>query len=327
MEFVACPLVVRTQKLELPPYTLLSEFVTKANMTTHKTILITGASGLVGESLCATLMARGYSVRILSRSGRGDYQWDVAAGQLDPHVLDGVDAVIHLAGESVAQRWTDAVKARILDSRVDSTRLIVDSILAQDKRPTYIAASGISYYGIDSERLLDESSGSGKGFLAEVTRQWEGAAQSLTELGVRTVFLRTGIVLSAKGGALAKMLPPFKLGVGGRIGDGQQKMSWISLPDLVSVYVFAVENVSVQGVVNAVAPEPVTNSMFTKTLGRVLGRPTVFPLPASLIKMIFGEMGKETVLSNLGVLPNSLNELGFEWQQAELETALKQTLS
>ena len=327
MKFVACPLVVSTQKLELPPYTLLSELVTKVNMSTPKTILITGASGLVGESLCPALMARGHSVRTLARSDRGDYQWDVAAGQLDPHVLDGVDAVIHLAGESVAQRWTDAVKARILDSRVDSTRLLVDSILAQDKRPTYIAASGISYYGIDSERLLDETSGSGKGFLAEVTRQWEGAAQSLTELGVRTVFLRTGIVLSARGGALAKMLTPFKLGVGGRIGHGQQLMSWISLPDLVSAYVFAVENVSVRGAVNAVAPEPVTNSKFTKTLGKVLARPTVFSLPSGLVKMLFGEMGRETVLSNLGVLPNSLNELGFEWQQAELETALKQTLS
>ena len=296
-------------------------------MTTSKTILITGASGLVGESLCVALKTRGHSVRTLSRSGHGDHQWDVTAGQLDSRALDGIDIVIHLAGESVAQRWTDSVKARILDSRVDSTRLLVDSILAQEKRPAYIAASGISYYGIDSERLVDEYSGSGKGFLAEVTRQWEGAAQALTEADVRTVFLRTGIVLSAKGGALAKMLTPFKLGVGGRIGDGQQKMSWISLPDLVSVYVFAVENVSVSGAVNAVAPEPVTNSMFTKTLGKVLGRPTVFPLPASLVKLLFGEMGRETVLSNLGVLPNSLNELGFEWQQAELETALKQTLS
>ena len=327
MKFVACPLAVCPQKLELPSCTLLSGLVTKANMTTLKTILITGASGLVGESLCATLMARGYSVRTLSRSGRGDYQWDVAAGQLDPHVLDGVDAVIHLAGESVAQRWTEAAKARILDSRVESTRLLVDLILAQEKRPAYIAASGISYYGIESKCTVDESSVSGKGFLAEVTRQWEGAAQSLTEAGVRTVFLRTGIVLSARGGALAKMLTPFKLGVGGRIGHGQQLMSWISLPDLVSAYVFAVENVSVQGAVNAVAPEPVTNSSFTKTLGKVLGRPTVFPLPTGLVKMLFGEMGRETVLSNLGVLPNSLNELGFEWQQAELETALKQTLS
>jgi uncharacterized protein (TIGR01777 family) len=272
-------------------------------------------------------MARGHSVRTLSRSDQGDHQWDVAAGQLDSRALDCVDAVIHLAGESVAQRWTDSVKARILDSRVDSTRLLVDSILAQEKRPTYIAASGISYYGIDSERLVDESSGSGKGFLAEVTRQWEGAAQALTDADVRTVFLRTGIVLSAKGGALAKMLTPFKLGVGGRIGDGQQKMSWISLPDLVSVYVFAVENVSVRGAVNAVAPEPVTNSTFTKTLGKVLGRPTLFPLPAGLVKILFGEMGKETVLSDLGVLPKSLTEFGFEWQQPELISALKQTLS
>ena len=327
MKFVACPLVVRLQKLEIPPCTLISKLVTKANMTTLKTILITGASGLVGESLCATLMARGYSVRNLSRSGRGDYQWDVASGQLDPRALDGVDVVIHLAGESVSQRWTEAAKARILDSRVESTRLLVDLILAQEKRPAYIAASGISYYGIESKCTVDESSVSGKGFLAEVTRQWEGAAQSLTEAGVRTVFLRTGIVLSARGGALAKMLTPFKLGVGGRIGHGQQLMSWISLPDLVSAYVFAVENVCVQGAVNAVAPEPVTNSKFTKTLGKVLGRPTVLPLPASLVKIFFGEMGRETVLSNLGVLPKSLNELGFEWQQAELETALKQTLS
>jgi uncharacterized protein (TIGR01777 family) len=296
-------------------------------MTTSKTILITGASGLVGESLCVALKTRGHSVRTLSRSGHGDHQWDVAAGQLDSRALDGIDIVIHLAGESVAQRWTDSVKARILDSRVDSTRLLIDSILAQEKRPTYIAASGISYYGIDSERPVDEYSGSGKGFLAEVTRQWEGAAQALTEADVRTVFIRTGIVLSAKGGALAKMLTPFKLGIGGRIGDGQQKMSWISLPDLVSVYVFAVENVSVRGAVNAVAPEPVTNSMFTKTLGKVLGRPTVFPLPTGLVKMLFGEMGKETVLSDLGVLPKSLTKFGFEWQQPDLISALEQTLS
>lgn len=299
----------------------------KANMSTPKTILITGASGLVGQPLCAALKASGHSVRTLSRGDRGDHQWDVAAGQLDPRALDGVDAVIHLAGESVAQSWTDAAKARILDSRVESTRLLVDLILAQEKRPAYIAASGISYYGIDCERPVDESSDSGKGFLAEVTRQWEGAAQALAEAEVRTVFLRTGIVLSAKGGALAKMLTPFNLGLGGRIGDGQQKMSWISLPDLVSAYVFAVENVAVQGAVNAVAPEPVTNSTFTKTLGKVLGRPTVLPLPAGLVKILFGEMGKETVLSDLGVLPKSLTELGFEWQQADLETALKQTLS
>ena len=306
---------------------ILSERYTIVNMITPKTILITGASGLVGQSLCVALMARSHNVRTLSRSDRGDYQWDVASRQIDPRALDGVDVVIHLAGESVAQRWTDTAKARILDSRVESTRLLVDLILAQEKRPTYIAASGISYYGIESKCTVDESSVSGKGFLAEVTRQWEGAALSLAMAGVRTVFLRTGIVLSAKGGALAKMLTPFKLGFGGRISHGQQKMSWISLPDLVSAYVFAVENASLQGPVNVVAPEQVTNSKFTKTLGKVLGRPTILPLPACLVKMLLGEMGKETILSDLVVLPQILTELGFEWQQAKLETALKQTLS
>jgi hypothetical protein len=292
-----------------------------------KTILITGASGLVGQPLCAALNARGHTVRTLSRSDHGDFQWDVAAGELDPAALNGVDAVIHLAGESVAQRWTDEAKARILNSRVESTRLLVDAILKQTNRPPFISASGISYYGIDRERLVDESSQTGKGFLAEVTRQWESAAQPLTDARVRTAFLRTSIVLSAKGGALAKMLTPFKMGVGGRIGDGQQKMSWISLPDLVRAYIFAVENESVQGPINAVAPKPVTNLVFTKTLGKVLGRPTIFPLPAAVVKALFGEMGKETVLSDLGVLPKRLSELGFEWQQPELEQALIETLS
>lgn len=296
-------------------------------MTSPQNILISGASGLVGQPLCAALKERGHIVRTVSRSERGDFQWDVGAGQLDPAALQGVDVVIHLAGESVAQRWTAEVKARILSSRVESTKLLVEAILQQEKRPAFISASGISFYGTDSEQLVDESSATGKGFLAEVTRQWEGAAQPLTNAGVRTAFFRTGIVLSAKGGALAKMLTPFKMGVGGRIGDGQQKMSWISLPDLVAAYVFAVENESVRGAVNAVAPKPVTNRAFTKTLGKVLGRPTIFPLPAGVVKTLFGEMGKETVLSDLGVLPKTLSDLGFEWQQPELEGALNETIT
>ena len=296
-------------------------------MKPKQTILITGASGLIGQPLCAALIDRGHQVRTLSRSAQGDHQWDVEAGKLDPFVLNGIDAVVHLAGESVAQRWTEAAKARILNSRVESTRLLADAILQQEKRPAYIAASGISFYGIDRERLVDESSQSGKGFLAEVTRQWEGAAQSLSEAGVRTAFLRTGIVLSAKGGALAKMLTPFKTGVGGRIGDGEQKMSWIGLPDLVAAYVFAIENEKVRGAINAVVPQPVTNATFTKTLGKVLGRPTILPLPTGLVKTLFGEMGKETVLSDLGVLPKALSDLGFEWLLPELENALAGTLS
>ncbi|MGZ0707437.1 TIGR01777 family oxidoreductase [Coraliomargarita sp. W4R53] len=285
-------------------------------------ILISGATGLIGQPLCAALKSRGHTVRTLSRSSAGDVQWDLATGQLDHDALDGVDAVIHLAGESVVQRWTTEAKQRILQSRTQSAGLLVEAILQQSKRPAFISASGISYYGIEREALVDESSSMGAGFLADVASQWEGAAQPLIDAGVRTAFLRTGIVLSAQGGALAKMLTPFKWGVGGRIGDGQQKMSWISLADLVSAYVFAVENTSVHGAINAVAPQPVTNAAFTQTLGQVLGRPTVFPVPAVMVKMLFGEMGKETVLSDLGVLPQRLCELGFTWQQAELEQAL-----
>ncbi|TVP77959.1 MAG: TIGR01777 family protein [Puniceicoccaceae bacterium] len=295
-------------------------------MSQPKTILITGASGLIGSPLCLALKARGHTVRTLSRGDGGDFQWDPAAGTMDASAVEGVDAIIHLAGESVAQRWTAAVKERILNSRVASTRLLVEGALKQSKVPGYIAASGISYYGIDRERSVDESSETGRGFLAEVTRQWEGAAQQLETAGSRCVYLRTGIVLSAKGGALAKMLLPFKMGVGGRIGHGQQKMSWISLDDLVQIYVFAVENEAVRGPINAVAPEPVSNNIFTKTLGKVLHRPTIFPMPALVVESLFGEMGRETVLSNLGVKPKRLVDLGFQWQQPQLETALSKSI-
>ena len=295
-------------------------------MTQPQTILVTGATGLIGRSLCTALEARGHIVRRLSRSADADFQWDVSAGQIDAAAMSGVDVVIHLAGESVAQRWTESAKTRILCSRVDSTKLLVDEILKQAKRPVFISASGISYYGIARQDSVDESAASGDGFLAEVTRRWEGAAQPLSDAGVRVAFLRTGIVLSRQGGALAKMLPPFKMGVGGRIGSGKQQMSWISLPDLVDAYVFAVENESVRGPVNAVAPNPVTNREFTKTLGFVIGRPTVLPLPSGVVKALFGEMGKETVLSDLGVLPQRLTELGFEWQTPSLAATLRDTI-
>lgn len=289
-------------------------------------ILVTGASGLIGRPLCDALKQRGHSVRTLSRSERGDFLWDVENHSIDEAAVEGVDVVIHLAGESVAQRWTAAAKARILNSRVDSTKLLVDVILKQEKHPALISASGISYYGIDRAGLLDEGARSGGGFLAEVTRQWEGAAQPLVDAGVRTAFLRTGIVLSKGGGALAKMLTPFKLGVGGRIGSGRQQMSWVSLPDLVSMFVFVVENQSVTGAINAVAPKPVSNSEFTKAFGKVLSRPTLFPLPAAVVKTLFGEMGKETVLSDLGVVPAKLQSLGFEWDSPDLKHTLEEAL-
>ena len=295
-------------------------------MIEKKTILISGATGLVGRSLCEVLQARGHSVRRLSRGAGGDYQWNVSAGQLDQAALQGVDVVIHLAGETVAQRWTRAAKARILRSRVDGTRLLVDAILRQAKRPALIAASGISYYGITRTDSVDESALTGDGFLAEVTRQWEGAAQPLIDAGGRVAFLRTGIVLSRQGGALAKMLPAFKCGLGGRIASGQQWMSWIGLPDLVNAYLLAVENDAVAGPINAVAPAAVSNLQFTKTLGCVLGRPTCFPLPRVVVNTLFGEMGRETLLSDLSVLPRRLEELGFVWQTPSLAATLREAI-
>jgi uncharacterized protein len=295
-------------------------------MIQAKTILVTGATGLVGKPLCHALQQRGHTVRTVSRSKHGDFQWDVAKGQLDPAAMEDAEVVIHLAGESVAQRWTEAAKARILNSRVDSTKLLVEAMLQQANPPALISASGISFYGVHSDAPADESAQSGGGFLAEVTRQWEGAAQPLLDAGVRVAHLRTGIVLSKEGGALAKMLTPFKLGLGGRIGSGKQQMSWISLPDLVQAYVFAVENESVAGPINAVAPQAVSNKDFTKVLGFVIGRPTIFPMPKGVIKALFGEMGEETVLSDLAVLPQRLTQLGFQWQEPELEQALRASI-
>ncbi|MGB0335030.1 MAG: TIGR01777 family oxidoreductase [Opitutales bacterium] len=291
-----------------------------------QTILVTGASGLVGRPLCRALRERDHQVLTVSRGNSGDFKWDIDSAEFDASALAGVDVVIHLAGETVAQRWTKEAKARILNSRVRSTRLLVDAILATEKRPALISASGISYYGVDRAEPMDENAVSGSGFLAEVTRQWEGAAQPLLEMGLRTVFMRTGIVLSRHGGALAKMLPPFQLGLGGRVGSGRQWMSWVSLPDLVSMYLFAVENQTLTGAVNAVAPYASSNAEFTKILGKVLGRPTFFPFPAALVKALFGEMGKETVLSNLAILPRKFEEYGFVWRTPNLEQALKETL-
>ena len=287
---------------------------------------MSGASGLIGRPLAEALRADGHTVRTLSRSS-GDFLWDPSEGELDDAALDGVDAVIHLAGEGVAQRWTDAAKARILNSRVDGTSLLAERILAAGIQPEFICASGINYYGHDRDEDLAESASSGAGFLAEVCRQWEAAAQPLEQTGCRCVFVRTGIVLSKEGGALSKMLPPFRAGVGGRIGDGKQRMSWIALEDMVRVYQHCLTESDLHGAVNAVAPEPVTNLSFTKTLGKVLGRPTFLPLPATVVRALFGEMGGETVLSDLAIIPEVLTQNGFTWEYPELEAAFKNALA
>ncbi|PXA05196.1 TIGR01777 family protein [Coraliomargarita sinensis] len=295
-------------------------------MSEQKTILVTGATGLIGRPLCQLLEDRGHCVRTLSRGQRGDFQWDPGKGELPEAAVRGIDAVIHLAGESVAQRWTSEAKQRILSSRVQSTELLARRILESESRPVFITASGINYYGYNRNEPVDENSRQGNGFLAQVCEQWEGAVKPLEEAGSRCVYVRTGVVLSSAGGALAKMLPPFKAGAGGRIGDGKQAMSWISLHDLVRLYVTCLEDAKICGPINAVAPEPVSNRKFAETLGKVLGRPTFIPTPAFAIRTLFGEMGKETVLSNLAVQPKKLNEIKFDWSYPDLEAALSHTL-
>jgi uncharacterized protein (TIGR01777 family) len=241
--------------------------------------------------------------------------------------LDGIDCVVHLAGEPIAQRWTASAKQRILESRVSGTTLLANAILKSPTRPAFICASGINIYGSVRSDDLAEDSSDGDGFLAEVCRAWENAALPLSEAGVRTVLVRTGIVLSRHGGALSKMLPPFKAGVGGIIGTGQQRMSWVSLEDITAIYLRVIEDIGVNGEINAVAPEPVTNSVFTKTLGRTLHRPTIFPLPGAVVRVLFGQMGTETILADLGVYPKRLQDIGFEWQHPTLDMALTSALN
>ena len=296
-------------------------------MGENKTILVTGATGLVGQPLCRHLKDAGHTIRTLSRGRSGDFQWDPAKGLLPAEALEGVDAIIHLAGESVAQRWTAGVKKRILESRVESTALIARKLLEGEGRPDFISASGINFYGYDQDEPVDEASPSGRGFLAEVCRAWEGAAEPLEAAGCRCVYLRTGVVLSKDGGALAKMLPPFKAGAGGRVGNGRQAMSWIALDDLVRIYAACLDEPELSGPVNAVAPEPVSNQTFAETLGKVLGRPAFIPVPSLAVRAMFGEMGRETVLSNLAVTPGKLNKIGFDWSLPQLEAALTHSLN
>ena len=295
-------------------------------MKQHQTVLVSGASGLIGRALVSGLTQHGHTVRTLSRQ-HGDVVWNPDTGELAPDALDGIDCVVHLAGEPIAQRWTASAKQRILESRVSGTTLLPNAILKSPTRPAFICASGINIYGSVRSDELAEDSSDGDGFLAEVCRAWENAALPLSEAGVRTVLVRTGIVLSRHGGALSKMLPPFKAGVGGIIGTGQQRMSWVSLEDITAIYLRVIEDIGVNGEINAVAPEPVTNSVFTKTLGRTLHRPTVFPLPGAVVRVLFGQMGTETILADLGVYPKRLQDIGFEWQHPTLDMALTSALN
>jgi uncharacterized protein len=294
-------------------------------------VTVTGATGFLGTRLVEALLTADHQVHVLGRKRSARLPasvafstWD-AASEPTPESLAGADAVIHLAGEPVGQRWTPEVKARIRGSRVDSTRFLVNALSRQIPRPALFAcASAIGIYGSRGDQILTETSPAGQGYLADVVRDWESAAESLEPSSVRVARLRFGVILG-KGGALAKMLPPFRLGLGGRLGSGRQWMSWIHIEDAVRMILFALDNPALRGAVNTTAPQPVTNAQFTRELARALHRPAVFHVPGYALKLIFGEMAG-VLLASQRVLPQAAETAGFRFQYPELGQALAAAL-
>lgn len=289
------------------------------------TVVITGATGLIGRRVSEILAAEGHSVRGLSRRSR-PHSWDATKGPPPREALEGADAVVHLAGEPVAQRWTQEAKRRIRESRVEGTRRMVEALGGLPVRPAVlVCASAIGIYGARGDERLTESSPPGSGFLAEVVKDWEREADGAAAFDMRVVKLRTGVVLAAHGGALARMLPPFRIGVGGTVGWGDQWMSWIHLDDLVSLIRFALRE-PVSGVFNAVSPNPVKNAEFTQELAAALRRPALFPVPPFALRLMFGEMA-QVLLDSQRVYPEAAPAAGFGFSYPELRAALKNILS
>jgi hypothetical protein len=294
-------------------------------------ILISGSTGLVGSAAMSVLGDAGHQMVRLTRQSTelgpdaGDVvRWDPAAGSIDVTALEGLDAVVHLAGENIAAgRWTAAMKERIRASRVDGTKLLCESLAKLDAKPkTLVCASAIGYYGNRGDEIMVEDSPPSDDFLGEVCQAWEAAADAARDAGIRVVHLRIGVVLSSRGGALRKMLLPFKMCAGGIVGSGKQWWSWVSIHDLVGAIQHALENEQLAGPVNTVSPNTVTNREFTKTLGKVLHRPTIVPMPAFAVKLAFGEMGEELLLASTRVTPQRLLESGYEFRFPELGAAL-----
>jgi uncharacterized protein (TIGR01777 family) len=294
-------------------------------------ILVTGSTGLIGSALIPSLTADGHEVTRLLRSqpkpGEKAISWEPEAGRLDPKGLEGIDAVVHLAGENIAERWTAQKKTRIRDSRVKGTRLLSDTLARLEMPPkVLVCASAIGYYGDRGEELLTEASSPGRGFLAEVCQAWEEAAEPARRKGIGVVHLRFGMILSAAGGALAKMLPPFRLGIGGALGSGRQYISWIAIDDVIGAVHHALVSAGMSGPTNTVAPQAVTNQEFTRVLGKVLGRPTVLPMPAFAARLMFGEMADEVLLASARVQPTKLLSTGYVFRYPDLEPALRHVL-
>jgi uncharacterized protein len=293
-------------------------------------ILVTGASGFIGSALVSRLANGGHRVVALRRASRGSEAgptWNPQAGHIRLEPAGSLDAVVHLAGENIAQRWTTAAKQRIRASRVDATGLLCETLARLPHPPrVLLCASATGYYGDRGEEVLDEKSAPGTGFLPEVCQAWEAAADAAQQNSIRVVHLRLGIVLARHGGALAKMLPAFRLGLGGRLGTGRQFWSWIALEDLLGVVELVLQDYRFSGAVNAVSPEPVTNAGFTEALARALCRPAFLPMPAFAVKLLFGEMGRAALLASAHVRPVRLLESGFEFQFQELDAVFKQEL-
>jgi uncharacterized protein (TIGR01777 family) len=293
-------------------------------------VAISGVTGLIGEPLRKSFAADGFEVLALTRQRAmpplRTITWDIQKGRFDASALEGIDVVVHLAGEPVAQRWTDRSKQAIRDSRVKGTRLLVEGLKSLSKRPrVLVSASAVGFYGDGGDRELDESSPAGAGFLADVCQEWEHAAMDALGLGIRAAVIRIGIVLTTRGGALGKMLLPFKLGLGGPVGRGTQWMPWIHIDDLVAAFRHVVSNEDIVGAVNATTPNPVTNAEFSRALGKALHRPAVLPAPAFALKLVLGQMS-EIVLDGQRALPTKLVQSGFEFRHTEIEEALGDVL-
>ena len=290
-------------------------------------VAITGASGLIGSALVPHLRARGDEVlQLVRRPARAadEVSWDPAAGTVDLERLAGIDAVVHLAGAGVGDhRWTDAYKRTILDSRVDGTHTIVNAMTALDPRPRIlVAGSAIGWYGDTGDRAVDETAPAGAGFLADVVRAWEAAADPARAAGIRVTHARTGLVVAKEGGAWGRLFPIFRLGLGGKLGSGRQYWSWISLRDEVAALTYLLDNDSMTGPVNLTGPAPATNAEVTAAMGKVLGRPTLFAVPSFALKTVLGEFSSE-VLGSARVIPSVLDASGFTWQDPTVESAIR----
>lgn len=296
-------------------------------------VLVSGAGGLIGRNLVPALQGAGHQVSRLVRgqpgASRGDIPWSPERGTLDAAALEGVDGVVHLAGEPILGRWTAAKRTRIRDSRVSGTALIARTLAGLARKPSVLLCiTGSGYYGDRGDERLTEESTPGTGFLADVCREWEAAALPARAAGVRVVYLRTGLALARDGGLLGTLLLPFRLGLGGPIGRGARYWSWIAIDDLVEVFRFALESPNLSGAVNTVAPHPVTNAEFARSLGRVLSRPTMIPVPPAALRLVFGrEAANEAMLASARLVPARLIAAGFRFRYPDLEAALRHILN